>query len=73
VIASAGVAAVIDPSLPPEVYIGLARERGWRIASVLDTHIHADHLSRARAFPSAAPNWYRFTPPAIRSKPRLIS
>src|SRR5882724_2027556 len=49
VIASAGVAAVIDPSLPPEVYIGLARERGWRIASVLDTHIHADHLSRARA------------------------
>jgi glyoxylase-like metal-dependent hydrolase (beta-lactamase superfamily II)/rhodanese-related sulfurtransferase len=49
VIASAGVAAVIDPSLPPEVYLGLARERGWRIASVLDTHIHADHLSRARA------------------------
>jgi glyoxylase-like metal-dependent hydrolase (beta-lactamase superfamily II)/rhodanese-related sulfurtransferase len=49
VIASAGVAAVIDPSLPPDVYVGLARERGWRIASVLDTHIHADHLSRARA------------------------
>jgi len=35
--------------LPPEVYVGLAGERGWRIASVLDTHIHADHLSRARA------------------------
>jgi glyoxylase-like metal-dependent hydrolase (beta-lactamase superfamily II)/rhodanese-related sulfurtransferase len=49
VIGSAGVAAVIDPSLPPEVYVGLARERGWRIASVLETHIHADHLSRARA------------------------
>jgi glyoxylase-like metal-dependent hydrolase (beta-lactamase superfamily II) len=49
-IASAGDAAVIDPSLPPEVYGELAKERGWKIASVLDTHIHADHLSRARAF-----------------------
>jgi len=49
VIASAGVAAVIDPSLPPEIYLGLAEEHGWRLASVLDTHIHADHLSRARA------------------------
>jgi len=48
-ITSAGVAAVIDPSLPPEVYVGLARERGCQIASVLDTHIHADHVSRARA------------------------
>ena len=47
-IASRGVAAVIDPSLPPEVYIGLAQEGGWRIHSVLDTHIHADHLSRAK-------------------------
>lgn len=49
VIGTAGVAAVIDPSLPPEVYVGLAEEHGWRIASVFDTHIHADHLSRARA------------------------
>lgn len=49
VIGTAGVAAVIDPSLPPEVYLGLAEEHGWRIASVFDTHIHADHLSRARA------------------------
>jgi glyoxylase-like metal-dependent hydrolase (beta-lactamase superfamily II) len=47
-VASSGVAAVIDPSLPSEVYIGLAQEGGWRIQSVLDTHIHADHLSRAR-------------------------
>jgi glyoxylase-like metal-dependent hydrolase (beta-lactamase superfamily II)/rhodanese-related sulfurtransferase len=46
-VASRGVAAVIDPSLPPEIYVGLAQEGGWRIDSVLDTHIHADHLSRA--------------------------
>jgi glyoxylase-like metal-dependent hydrolase (beta-lactamase superfamily II)/rhodanese-related sulfurtransferase len=42
-------ALVIDPSLAPEVYCELARERGWRITSVLETHIHADHLSRGRA------------------------
>ncbi len=41
-------AAVIDAALPPEVYVQLAEERGWRITHVLDTHIHADHLSRSR-------------------------
>jgi glyoxylase-like metal-dependent hydrolase (beta-lactamase superfamily II) len=48
VIGSEGTAAVIDPSLPPEVYLGLGRARGWTIRYVLDTHVHADHLSRAR-------------------------
>jgi glyoxylase-like metal-dependent hydrolase (beta-lactamase superfamily II)/rhodanese-related sulfurtransferase len=41
-------AAVIDASLDPEVYLGLAEERGWKISHVLDTHVHADHLSRSR-------------------------
>lgn len=38
----------IDPSLPPDVYLDLAGRAGWRIRYVLETHIHADHLSRAR-------------------------
>jgi glyoxylase-like metal-dependent hydrolase (beta-lactamase superfamily II) len=42
------VAAVIDPSLDPAVYRDLARQHGWRISHVLETHLHADHLSRAR-------------------------
>jgi glyoxylase-like metal-dependent hydrolase (beta-lactamase superfamily II) len=46
--ASAGEAAVIDPSVSPDVYVGLARRHGWSIRYVLETHIHADHLSRAR-------------------------
>jgi glyoxylase-like metal-dependent hydrolase (beta-lactamase superfamily II)/rhodanese-related sulfurtransferase len=44
-----GEAAVIDAALEPEIYIDLARQAGWRITAVLDTHIHADHLSRSRA------------------------
>lgn len=47
-IGSAGEAAVIDASLEPEVYLGLAEERNWNISHVLDTHVHADHLSRSR-------------------------
>jgi glyoxylase-like metal-dependent hydrolase (beta-lactamase superfamily II) len=39
---------VIDAALEPEVYLWLADERGWRITRVLDTHVHADHLSRSR-------------------------
>jgi glyoxylase-like metal-dependent hydrolase (beta-lactamase superfamily II) len=48
VVGSAGEAAVIDPSVSPDVYLELARRHGWTIRYVLDTHVHADHLSRAR-------------------------
>src|SRR6266849_7733206 len=41
-------AMVIDASLDPQVYLDLASQHGWQITSVLDTHIHADHLSRSR-------------------------
>jgi glyoxylase-like metal-dependent hydrolase (beta-lactamase superfamily II) len=30
------------------VYLWLAEGRGWRITHVVDTHVHADHLSRSR-------------------------
>lgn len=48
VVASADDAAVIDPSVSPDVYIDIAKTHGWTIRYVLDTHVHADHLSRAR-------------------------
>jgi glyoxylase-like metal-dependent hydrolase (beta-lactamase superfamily II)/rhodanese-related sulfurtransferase len=48
-IGSKGDAAVVDPSLEPQVYHRVADEHGWRIRTVLETHVHADHLSRARA------------------------
>jgi len=43
-----GAAAVIDPSVDPDVYVRLAEDHGWRIKVILDTHVHADHLSRSR-------------------------
>jgi glyoxylase-like metal-dependent hydrolase (beta-lactamase superfamily II) len=46
--------AVIDASLPSAVYLNLAREHGWRIRYVLETHIHADHLSRGRQLAAEA-------------------
>jgi len=47
VLASGGEAVVLDASVEPEVYIKLAKENNWQIKYVLDTHIHADHLSRS--------------------------
>jgi glyoxylase-like metal-dependent hydrolase (beta-lactamase superfamily II)/rhodanese-related sulfurtransferase len=39
---------VIDPSLELERYLEVAVKHGWTITHVLDTHLHADHLSGAR-------------------------
>ncbi|HVC66061.1 MAG TPA: rhodanese-like domain-containing protein [Acidimicrobiales bacterium] len=46
-------AFVIDPSADIDVYRRLAEEHGWVIARVFDTHLHADHLSGARALAAA--------------------
>ena len=42
-------AVVIDPAVDPHVYLRIAKNHDWRIVGVLDTHVHADHVSRARA------------------------
>jgi glyoxylase-like metal-dependent hydrolase (beta-lactamase superfamily II) len=36
-----------------EKYLAAARSHGWTITHVLDTHLHADHLSGARALAAA--------------------
>jgi glyoxylase-like metal-dependent hydrolase (beta-lactamase superfamily II)/rhodanese-related sulfurtransferase len=48
VVGSGDEAAVIDPSVSINVYSAIAQEHGWSIRFVLETHVHADHLSRAR-------------------------
>jgi glyoxylase-like metal-dependent hydrolase (beta-lactamase superfamily II)/rhodanese-related sulfurtransferase len=45
VVADEGEAAVVDPKWDVEDYLALAEEHGFRIAHVLETHNHADHVS----------------------------
>ena len=45
---SRGVAAVIDPQGDPQRYIDEVEDNAMVISDVIDTHVHADHLSAAR-------------------------
>lgn len=49
-----GVAAVVDPVGDPVTYLELAEGLGTRIRFVIDTHLHADHLSTGRALAGRA-------------------
>ncbi|MBT9612415.1 MAG: MBL fold metallo-hydrolase [Burkholderiales bacterium] len=44
-LASGSEAMVVDPARHIETYTRIANERGWRITTVFDTHLQADHLS----------------------------
>ncbi len=41
-------AAVVDPAIDTDQYDELLRDRGFRLKYVIDTHVHADHVSGAR-------------------------
>src|SRR5947199_1679797 len=41
-------AAIVDPSLDVEPYEALLGERAFQLRYVIETHVHADHLSGAR-------------------------
>jgi glyoxylase-like metal-dependent hydrolase (beta-lactamase superfamily II) len=49
VVGASNTCVVIDPSLDLEEYVSTAARYGWVITHVLDTHLHADHISGARA------------------------
>lgn len=52
VIGADAACVVIDPSLELDQYTNVAGEHCWTITHVLDTHLHADHISGARALVS---------------------
>lgn len=66
---ASGIAAVIDPvldydqasarigSASVEAVMAAAAARGWRIAMVLETHAHADHLSGAKLIAARTGAW----------------
>jgi glyoxylase-like metal-dependent hydrolase (beta-lactamase superfamily II)/rhodanese-related sulfurtransferase len=47
-------ALVVDPQLDIQPYLDLAAEREYRISDVIDTHLHADHVSGNRALAQAS-------------------
>jgi len=52
-------ALVVDPQYDIQAYLDLAAERNYSICHVIDTHVHADHLSGNRRLAAAAgaPLW----------------
>lgn len=48
IINSGSEAIIIDASLPIEVYENILLENKWTLTAVMETHIHADHLSRSK-------------------------
>ncbi|KQT27590.1 MULTISPECIES: MBL fold metallo-hydrolase [unclassified Bradyrhizobium] len=46
--------AVVDPVAEPDFYLAAAQAAGMKIDYVIDTHVHADHVSTGRALADAA-------------------
>lgn len=53
-------ALVVDPARNIEPYLTFARENGWNITQIADTHLHADHISGGRdlAEQTGASYWF---------------
>jgi glyoxylase-like metal-dependent hydrolase (beta-lactamase superfamily II) len=64
-LAAGGEALVVDPAPDARFYVDLAERAGATITSVVDTHLHADHLSGARALAQDTCAALRLPAPAL--------
>ena len=61
-IVSEGEAVIVDPLRHLHPYLQLVRARGLKLAAVIDTHSHADHISGGRALAEATGATYHLHP-----------
>lgn len=61
IVGSGKEAIVVDASLDPEVYSDIAAKHNWTIKYVMDTHIHADYISRTLDLAKATGGVHFFT------------
>lgn len=61
-VVSGGEAAVIDATRMTDIFTGFAKEKGVKITHVLDTHLHADHISGGRAIAKETGGTYWLPP-----------
>lgn len=61
-IVSNGEAAIIDATRMTDVFLDFANKRGVKITNVLDTHLHADHISGGRKIAEAVNGVYWLPP-----------
>src|SRR5699024_11905359 len=62
IIISNGEAAVSDPVRMTDTYTNLAEENNAAIRTVLDTHLHADHISGGKTLADESNAVYYFPP-----------
>jgi glyoxylase-like metal-dependent hydrolase (beta-lactamase superfamily II)/rhodanese-related sulfurtransferase len=53
---------VVDPTRQPQPYLDLAAEHGMSVAHVVDTHVHADHISGGPALAAELDVEYHLPP-----------
>ncbi len=61
---AAGEAVVVDPRRDIDCYLEIARDEGMRITAVIETHLHADHVSGGQELRAATGATIRIHPGA---------
>lgn len=62
VIASRGEAVIVDPLRHIDEYLRWIKDKGLKVVTVLDTHVHADHISGGAALAERLGVPYHFHP-----------
>lgn len=65
-IESDGEAAIVDPARMVDVYEKFAAEKGVTIKHIIDTHLHADHISGGRSLADNTSGTYHLPPKDAR-------